>query len=255
MLPCLIGNWKMHGSLSQNQRLIEGIVQHQPAQALFRAIAMPTAYLMQGKAVLANSDLALAAQDVSAFTQEGAYTGEVSATMLQDIGAQLVLIGHSERRQLLGETNEVIGLKLQAALQAGLQPILCIGERAEDKRAGNTEAVLAEQLSVLDALPDVALMIAYEPVWAIGTGQAASLQDIAHIHAFLHETLLRKGKSADRIHLLYGGSANPNNAAEIMALNHVDGLLVGKSSLEAASFNAMADAVSKTYAKKIHGNI
>ena len=220
------GNWKMHGSRESNRALLDAIVTADVACA----VCVPFPYLAQAAERLRGTRVAWGAQNLSEHAS-GAYTGEVSAAMLRDFGCRYVLVGHSERRQLYGESDATVAAKFVAARDAGITPILCVGETLEEREAGRTEEIVARQLdAVLTAggIGDAAL--AYEPVWAIGTGRTASPAQAQEVHGFLRQRL----PAATRI--LYGGSVKPDNAAALMAQADVDGALVGGASLVAASF-------------------
>ncbi|HEX6790265.1 MAG TPA: triose-phosphate isomerase [Candidatus Krumholzibacteria bacterium] len=195
---------------------------------------------------LQGTDVAVGAQDVY-FEANGAYTGEVSAAMIRDAGGTMVLVGHSERRHVLGESDETVAKKLVAALQAGLTPVLCVGELISERDAGNARSVVERQLTTAFAAVAAALaprtVVAYEPVWAIGTGRTASPDDAAEMHAAVRAWLSgRLGNAADGMRILYGGSVKPDNAAGLIARENVDGFLVGGASLDPASFVAIATA-------------
>ncbi|MDX8401259.1 MAG: triose-phosphate isomerase, partial [Mariprofundaceae bacterium] len=195
---------------------------------------------------LAEKDVRLGAQNVY-YESKGAFTGSISPLMLRDAGCHYVIIGHSERRDIMGESNELIRKKLDASLAAGLEPILCIGEHLDEREAGETNAVLREQLAILDGVPtDAPLTIAYEPVWAIGTGRTATPEQVTETHAFIHDELRRLGK--DR-RVLYGGSVNPDNAAGLLACPGVEGALVGGASLKADSFMRIVRAAADVAAR------
>lgn len=241
MLQKLIaGNWKMNGSLAANQALLEGIVAGLQAQApaCKVAVAVPAPYLAQVQSLLAGSAIALGAQDVSPHAS-GAFTGEVSGSMLGDFGVRYALVGHSERRQYHGETDAVVASKAQAALAAHITPIVCIGETLAEREAGQTAAVVQRQLAaVLQAVgADVErLVVAYEPVWAIGTGKTATPEQAQAVHAALRAQLAQATGAAAQIPLLYGGSMNAANAAQLLAQPDIDGGLIGGAALKAADF-------------------
>ena len=182
------------------------------------------------------------AQDVSRFPNNGAYTGEVSAEMLADIGTDIVLIGHSERSLYFGEKNEIQRRKMENVLNVGLIPLLCVGESLEEREAGKEHEVIAHQLSILQGLDTKNIAVAYEPVWAIGTGKVATVEQIADMHAFIYKEILSLCGSDVKIRVLYGGSVKADNAADIFAVPHVDGALVGGASLSYDSFTAIINA-------------
>lgn len=235
----IVGNWKMNGSLSANADLVSALVQGLPAPLNCGVgVAVPAAYLAQVQALVQGSGVALAAQDVSQH-DKGAYTGEVSAAMLQDFGVRYALVGHSERRQYHAETDAVVAAKTQAALAKGITPIVCVGETLEEREAGHTEQVVKRQLAaVIHQVGHCVseLVVAYEPVWAIGTGKTASPEQAQAVHAVLRAQLAAATELADRVPLLYGGSMNAANAAQLLAQADIDGGLVGGASLKAADF-------------------
>jgi triosephosphate isomerase len=206
------------------------------------AVCVPMPYLQQAQQALQNGAVAWGAQDVSAHTT-GAYTGEVSATMLKEFGARFALVGHSERRQYHGESNEAVAAKARAALAEGVVPIVCVGESLQQRQAQQTEAVVLAQLEpVLQALQQDAgrMVLAYEPIWAIGTGQTATAEQAQAVHAVLRARLQQGGASS--VPVLYGGSVNPGNASLLLAQPDIDGALVGGASLVAEDFLAIAQA-------------
>ena len=238
----LIGNWKQHGSRAAIQAFSEQWALDANPR-LHIAIAPPFPYLQALGEVFPEGQLA--AQDCSTHAQ-GAYTGEVSADMLADLGCQYVLVGHSERRQYHGETDELIADKLAAAQSAGLTPVLCVGEQQAAREAGAQEDVVRAQLRSALATPQPNLLIAYEPVWAIGTGLTATPDQANEMHAMIKqeaESLLGPSQATP---ILYGGSVNAENADALFACPHVDGALVGGASLEAASFMAIAQSASNS---------
>jgi triosephosphate isomerase (TIM) len=226
------GNWKMHGSRASIQALLDELVRADPARC---AVCVPFPYLAQVAERLRGSRIAWGAQNVSEHAQ-GAYTGEVSAAMLAEFGCRYVLVGHSERRQLYRETDGQVAAKFAAAKAAGMTPILCVGETLEERDAGKTEAVVARQLGAVKFAGGV---LAYEPVWAIGTGRNATPEQAQAVHAFL-----RARVPADTP-ILYGGSVKPQNAAAIFAMPDVDGGLIGGASLVAKDFLDIVKAASK----------
>ena len=234
----IAGNWKMNGSLASNQALLQSIIGGMEHASCDVAVAVPAPYLAQVQALTAGSGIAVAAQDVAQH-EAGAYTGEVSAAMLQDFGVSYVLVGHSERRQYHGETDTVVAQKAQRALAAGITPIVCVGETLQEREAGQTEAVVKRQLAAVIHLNGHCIsevVVAYEPVWAIGTGRTASPAQAQEVHAVLRAQLAAASMHADRIRLLYGGSMNAANAAELLAQPDIDGGLVGGASLKASDF-------------------
>jgi triosephosphate isomerase len=241
------GNWKLHGSHAFATALV-GELAAAPVAGVELVVLPPLPYVGPLAAQFAGSALAFGAQDVSSHA-EGAYTGEVSASMLAELGARYVLVGHSERRQYHAEDSALVALKFQAAQAAGLQPILCLGEDLAQREAGRTEAVIAEQLGpVLERVGVGAFagaVVAYEPVWAIGTGRTASPEQAQAVHAFIRgEVAARDATIAGSLPILYGGSVKPANAASLFSQADVDGGLIGGASLVAADFLAIATAAA-----------
>ena len=232
------GNWKMNGSLAANEVLLKALIAGLDDVACDVAVAVPAPYLAQVQALTAGTVVAVAAQDVSRY-ESGAYTGEVSVAMLKDFGVRYALVGHSERRQYHGETDVAVAEKAQRALAAGVTPIVCVGETLQEREAGQTEAVVKRQLAAVIHLNGHCIseiVVAYEPVWAIGTGRTASPEQAQAVHAVLRAQLSAASEHADRIRLLYGGSMNAGNAAQLLAQPDIDGGLVGGASLKAADF-------------------
>jgi triosephosphate isomerase (TIM) len=228
------GNWKMHGSRESIRALLDDIVAGAGAAAAHCAVCPPYPYLAQVAERLRGTPIAWGAQNVSEHAP-GAYTGEVSAAMLAEFGCRYVIVGHSERRQLFGETDAQVAAKFAAASKAGLTPILCVGETLAERDAGRTTEVVARQLGAVAFAGGV---VAYEPVWAIGTGRNATPEQAQEVHAFLRERLPRDTT------ILYGGSVKPQNAAAIFAMPDVDGGLIGGASLVAADFLAILHAAA-----------
>ena len=249
--PLVAGNWKLHCTLAEARSLARGVASRLSAgpREVDVAVAPPFTALSTVGDALAGTTVALAAQDVF-WEPKGAYTGEVSAPLLRDVGCRLGIVGHSERRHLFGETDEQVRRKLSALLDEGLTPILCVGERLEEREAGRTLEVVLGQLDAAleglrgDELVADRLVVAYEPVWAIGTGRTASPADAQQVHQRLRERLAgRFGDTfAGSVRLLYGGSVKPDNAAALLAQPDVDGALVGGASLQADSFVAIVRA-------------
>ena len=241
------GNWKMHGSLAENAALLSAL---KPALAGIEAVVcVPFPYLAQAQAELTGSSIAWGAQNVSE-QAKGAFTGEVSASMLLDFGCTYVIVGHSERRSLYGESDALVARKYVAAQAAGLTPILCVGESLAERESGVTEAVVSRQLdAVIDAAGVASLakaVIAYEPVWAIGTGKTASPEQAQAVHAFIRGRVSALDASvADQLVIQYGGSVKAANAAELMAQPDIDGGLIGGASLVADEFVAICRAAAK----------
>ncbi len=241
------GNWKLNGSLVSNSELVGGILEGLgDVSNCDMAVCPPFPYLAQVNGLLEGSSVALGAQDVSDQVS-GAFTGEVSAEMLKEMGCGYVIVGHSERRALYGEDDAFTARKFAACRAAGLTPILCVGETLEERESGVMESVIARQLdAVLDlegveALADA--VIAYEPVWAIGTGKTASPQQAQDVHAFIRGKIAGlNAEVAEKVQILYGGSVKPDNAAELFACADIDGGLIGGASLKASDFLGICKA-------------
>ena len=234
----IAGNWKMNGGFAANEALVKGLLAGLGAPACDVALAVPSPYLAQVQGLLSGANIALGAQDVSAFAS-GAYTGEVSAAMLKDFGVRYALVGHSERRQYHGETDAVVAEKARQALASGITPIVCVGETLQEREAGQTESVVKRQLAAVIHVNGHCIseiVVAYEPVWAIGTGRTASPEQAQQVHAVLRAQLAAATPHADRVRVLYGGSMNAANAAELLAQPDIDGGLVGGASLKAEDF-------------------
>ena len=243
----MVGNWKMHGSLTANASLVSGLLIGLGDVQCRAAVCVPAPYLSQVQSLLAGSALSLGAQDVSAH-ESGAYTGEVSADMLRDFAVRYVIVGHSERRQYHGESDAVVATKAQRALAAGITPIVCVGESLAEREAGQTEAVVKRQLAAVihangHCISEI--VVAYEPVWAIGTGLTATPEQAQAVHAVLRAQLQAATAHADRVSILYGGSMNAANAASLLAQPDVDGGLIGGASLNAPDFLSMLKAASR----------
>lgn len=237
------GNWKMNGSHAANAELLAGINAARPFGCDL-AVCVPFPYLSEVAVALAGSDVRWGAQDCSVHAS-GAYTGEVSAGMLAEFGCRYVIVGHSERRQYHGETDQLVADKAKAALAKGVTPIVCVGETLAQREAGETEVVVKRQLSaVIHTLAHCVseMVVAYEPVWAIGTGLSATPQQAQDVHQLLRAQLLAATSHASRIHILYGGSVKPDNAAALFAQPDIDGALVGGAALKAADFVAICRA-------------
>jgi triosephosphate isomerase len=238
------GNWKMFGSLAENAALLDAVRAGAPAGgSVEAAVCVPFPYLAQVQQSLSGSAVAWGAQNLSEFTK-GAYTGEVSGAMLRDFGCRYVIVGHSERRTLYGEDSDLVARKARAALDAGLVPIVCVGETLAEREGGVTERVVGEQLDaatgVLGADGLSRCVIAYEPVWAIGTGLTATPEQAQAVHAFIRERVAKlDAKVASNLLILYGGSVKANNAATLFAMSDIDGGLIGGASLVAADFLAI----------------
>jgi len=237
----IFGNWKMNGSLAANAALLDLLKQGPGHAGCEIAVCAPTPYLAQLQSLLSGSAVAIGAQDLSVHAS-GAFTGEVSGAMLREFGVRYVLVGHSERRQYHAETDEMVARKAQAALVRGITPVVCVGETLAQREAGETEAVVRRQLAAVvqrngHCLSEIVL--AYEPVWAIGTGLTATPAQAQAVHAVLRAQLLAATTAAARVPILYGGSMNAANAAELLTQADIDGGLVGGASLKAADFLAI----------------
>lgn len=243
MLKLIVGNWKMNGGLASNEALLSALVQGVPSPAHAQlAVCVPAPYLAQVRERLQGSALAWGSQDVSA-NEPGAYTGEVSATMLKDFACRYAIVGHSERRQYHGETDGVVAAKAQRALAAGITPIVCVGETLNERETGQTETVVKRQLAaVIQAVGHCTseLVVAYEPVWAIGTGLTATPEQAQQVHAVLRAQLMAASQHAQRVPILYGGSMNAANAASLLAQVDIDGGLIGGASLKPDDFLSIA---------------
>ena len=239
----VVGNWKMHGSRPANAALLDGILQARPFGCDV-AVCVPFPYLSETAVALSGSELRWGAQDCSPHEQ-GAYTGEVSVGMLAEFGCRYVIVGHSERRAMHAESDQLVADKAKAALARGVTPIVCVGETLAQREAGQTEAVVKRQLSaVIHALGHCAgeMVVAYEPVWAIGTGLTATPEQAQAVHAVLRAQLRAASPHADVMKLLYGGSVKPDNAAALFAQPDIDGGLIGGAALKAADFVAICRA-------------
>jgi triosephosphate isomerase len=243
------GNWKMNGSGAANADLVDGILAGMPTSDSVRLlICPPFPYLSEMARKTAGSRLLLGAQTVSEH-ESGAYTGETAPAMLRDVGCEYVLVGHSERRALYGESSAAVAVKYLAAQAAGLKPILCVGETLQEREAGKTEEVIDEQLdAVLDTAGIASLanaVVAYEPVWAIGTGKTATPQQAQDVHAHIRQVLKAKDEAiAAAVQILYGGSVKGENAAGLFGMPDIDGGLIGGASLKSDDFLAIADAAA-----------
>ena len=242
----VVGNWKMNGSLQQNDALLADLRSGWTAMPSRRiAICVPFPYLWQAQAALSGSVLDWGAQNVSEHAS-GAFTGEVAATMVAEFGSRVAIVGHSERRMLYGETDAAVANKAAAVLAAGLTPIVCVGETLAEREASATDAVVLRQLDAVVAVLGKKLaqaVVAYEPVWAIGTGRTATPQQAEAVHELLRRRLRTAvGEAAEEMLLLYGGSVKADNAKTLFACANIDGGLVGGASLKAAEFLAIARA-------------
>jgi len=234
------GNWKMNASKESVNSLINGILSGMNGVSSDVIVCAPFPYFSQVESLINGSNLMLGAQNLNV-NSGGAFTGEVSADMIMDFGAQHVIVGHSERRSLYGETSAVVAEKTKAAIDAGLIPLLCIGESLEERESGNTEAVVAEQLNAVISLLGIdafdGVIIAYEPVWAIGTGLTATPEQAQSVHLFIRNLLAVNSKSiAQKTPILYGGSMNAGNASDLISCPDIDGGLIGGAALKAEDF-------------------
>lgn len=242
----IAGNWKMNGSLAANEVLLKALLTGVGQPACQVAVCVPSVYLAQCQVLLEGSVIGLGAQDVSSH-ECGAYTGEIAPAMLKEFGLRYVIVGHSERRQYHGETDEVVAAKAQRALSCGITPIVCVGETLAEREAGHTEDVVKRQLAAVihtngHCISEV--VVAYEPVWAIGTGLSATAEQAQQVHAVLRAQLRAATPNADRIKLLYGGSMNAANAKSLLAQPDIDGGLIGGAALKAPDFLTIIAAAS-----------
>jgi triosephosphate isomerase len=250
-VPLIAGNWKMHGTLREAADLAGGILkQLEGLEGVEVVVCPPFPYLFRVREVLDGSKVALGAQDCH-WDEKGAYTGEVSPMMLKETGCRYVLLGHSERRHIIGESNDQIGRKVKATLAHGLTPILCVGELLEERSMGVTYEVIDRQLSKglggLPAAEAAGLVLAYEPVWAIGTGKTATPRQASEVHRYVRKELSKMfGEATARnIRILYGGSVKPDNIKDLMAEEDIDGALVGGASLDPATFAAIVRSAAR----------
>ena len=234
----IAGNWKMNGSTAANELLLSGLLAGIGQPACQVAVCVPSIYVAQCHGLIAGTSISLGVQDVSQH-ESGAYTGEISAAMLKDCGVRFAIVGHSERRQYHGETDTVVATKAQRALGYGITPIVCVGETLAEREAGQTEAVVKRQLAaVIHANGHCIseLVVAYEPVWAIGTGRSATAEQAQQVHAVLRTQLRAASSKADGIQILYGGSMNAANAKDLLAQQDIDGGLIGGAALKVQDF-------------------
>lgn len=242
------GNWKMNGSLSANKELVSAI-----SAGLYKCpdvevlVCPPAGYLSQVRELIGSAAMKLGAQNLSEQAQPGAFTGEMHGDMIRDLGASHVIVGHSERRALYGESNELVAQKVQTAIALGLSPVLCLGETLAQRDGGQMETVLSQQLGavleLLGAESFANIIIAYEPVWAIGTGRTASAEQAQSAHAFIRGLISdRNATIGGSVRILYGGSVKPGNAAELFSGADVDGGLIGGASLKSADFLGICEA-------------
>lgn len=242
----IAGNWKMNGDLASNQVLLQDIAKGLDGLNAEAAVCVPAIYLAQVQTLCAGTTIAVGSQDISQHNS-GAYTGEISANMLKQFNVQYAIVGHSERRQYHSETDQVVAAKAKNALANGITPIVCIGETLAQRQAGETQEVVRRQLSVvIHELAHCAgeIVLAYEPVWAIGTGLTATPEQAQEVHAALRAQLALAVKHPERVKILYGGSMNASNAAQLLAQTDIDGGLIGGASLKAPDFLAILGAAS-----------
>ncbi len=246
-IPLVAGNWKMNGSKESIKELINGVVEGAKSlTGVEVAVCPPFIYIADVTAAAAGSNVDVGSQDVCT-ELKGAFTGETSIEMIKDFGCKYAIVGHSERRTLYGESDEIVAEKYTVVKKAGVTPIFCIGETLEEREQGITEEVCARQIdAVFTAEGDDAFagsVIAYEPVWAIGTGKTASPEEAQAVHAFIRQHLAKRNSDvADKVQILYGGSMNPANAKELMGQSDIDGGLIGGASLKAEDFLAVCQA-------------
>ncbi|MDC1446837.1 triose-phosphate isomerase [Candidatus Thioglobus sp.] len=236
----IAGNWKMNASKASVKSLIDGILSGMEGVNSEVLVCVPFPYMSQVESLIEGSNLKLGAQNIN-INSSGAFTGEVSADMIKDFGAKHVIVGHSERRSLYGETSSVVAEKTKAALGAGLSPLLCVGESLEQRESGKTEVVVAEQINAVIELVGIesfdSIIVAYEPVWAIGTGMTATPEQAQAVHFFIRNLLGESSENiAQKTPILYGGSMNAGNAVELISCPDIDGGLIGGAALKAEDF-------------------
>lgn len=252
--PLIAGNWKMNGALAINTLLLTELcngTRDLDSEKCDVVVCVPFPYLAQVQSVLQASSIAWGAQDVSSHV-DGAYTGEVSASMLGDFSCAYSIVGHSERRQYHAESDAVVGQKTLRLLEAGITPVVCVGETLQERKDNLTEATVARQLnavlSVIDRSALGKIVVAYEPVWAIGTGVTATPEMAQQVHAFLRSQLaLANARSAEQVHILYGGSMKPDNAAALLSMKDIDGGLIGGASLKSVDFLGIIAAAKELF--------
>ena len=247
--PLVAGNWKLNGSTQQNKDLLEGILGGlQDVKKAEIAVCSPFIYIPQVADLLNGTAVSYGAQNVSEY-DSGAYTGEISAPMLKEFGCKYAIVGHSERRSIFGESDQQVAAKFMSAQKSRIRPILCVGELLEERETGETQNVVAKQLDAVlaaagvDALKDA--VIAYEPVWAIGTGKTATPEQAQEVHAFIRQRVAEQNADvASAVQVLYGGSVKPDNAKELFGQPDIDGGLIGGASLDAAGFLSICCAAN-----------
>ncbi len=248
----IVGNWKMNGSIADNDLLCKsikaGLSEQTDSQATMVAVCAPSVYLSQLQSLLAGTTISLGSQDISS-QDNGAYTGEISAAMLKEFGVRYAIVGHSERRQYHGETDAMVALKAKAALAAGITPIVCVGESLAERESGKTEEVVKRQLAAVihengHCISEI--VVAYEPVWAIGTGKTATPEMAQAVHAVLRTQLQAASPlAAQRVVILYGGSMNAKNCDDLLAQADIDGGLIGGAALKSADFLSIIGAAGR----------
>ncbi|HNQ92196.1 MAG TPA: triose-phosphate isomerase [Alphaproteobacteria bacterium] len=240
MKKLIVGNWKMNGSTEMASQLVSGIAAGKIDNADV-CVCPPYVFLCGIAAAAKQAGIAIGAQDCAYYPKSGAYTGDISASMVKDIGCRYVILGHSERRQYHAESNEVVKNKALRVHEEGLIAVICVGETDAEREAGEHISVVIMQL--MESIPETAsganLVIAYEPVWAIGTGKTATEEDVAEMHGIIRRFVNEKLDNPEQVRILYGGSVKPENAASLLAVPHVDGALVGGASLKADQFLAI----------------
>lgn len=245
----IVGNWKMHGSQAFVAGLLEELKVMAPSWSGDVAVCPPALFLAQCGQLLLDSPIAWGAQDVSAHNGQGAYTGEVSATMLKEFGCRYAIVGHSERRSYHAENDQLVAAKAKAALAQDITPIVCVGETRAEREAGHTEAVVQRQLGAVIRNLGARIgevVVAYEPVWAIGTGLTATPEQAQDVHARLRQQLLAATPAAAQMRILYGGSVKPDNALQLFAQPDIDGGLIGGASLKPEDFVGIVKAAATT---------
>ncbi|NVZ08699.1 triose-phosphate isomerase [Allochromatium humboldtianum] len=245
--PLIAGNWKMNGTRASAESLIQGVLAGSSGMSKAEiAVCVPFVFLEAGQRLLAGSAVRIGAQNVSV-EASGAYTGEISAGMLNEFGCRYVICGHSERREYYGETDAIVAKKLAMVVSAGMTPILCVGETLEQREQGFMEPVIAGQIDAIIEANGIEsfgrIEIAYEPVWAIGTGKTATPEQAQEVHAFIRRRIAAHDAAiAEKVRILYGGSMKPSNAAELLAMSDIDGGLIGGASLVVEDFLAICQA-------------
>ncbi len=240
----IAGNWKMNGGLAFNEALVRSVLSGLAAPHCDVAVCVPSPYLAQLQGLLGGSGVDLGSQDICQF-ESGAYTGEVSAAMLKEFGVRYAIVGHSERRQYHGESDAVVAAKTARALASGITPIVCVGETLAEREAGKTEETVKRQLAAVIHVNGHCIseiVVAYEPVWAIGTGKTATPEQAQQVHAVLRAQLHAASDRADQMRLLYGGSMNAANAAQLLTQSDIDGGLIGGAALKAPDFLSIVAA-------------